>query len=197
MPGSFRNRCVSRSPSAFVEIPDTIGLRMLVHDRRRDRPVLVEVDLQRRAAAIGRVDVEVVFDELCIVDVKAVADAADRVIPSSGSVTDVAAIGRARRRRCRCNRHRAGRKRLARNAILSATGRLIMPSSLPPTPPCATVLISRIDPAVGHSKLRLVGDDADRARFARCAVQACPAGRRGSRSGRCRRCGRRAFRRSS
>ena len=139
--GSSRKRCVSRSPRSASMKKTPLVFEFWCMICRRDGPIVVEVDLQRGAAAVSPVGVEIVFDELGIVDVDAVAHAADGSRRRS-STDRIAAIGRARRRRCRCSRRRAGRKRLPRNAILSAIGRLIMPSRLPPMPPCATVLSS-------------------------------------------------------
>ena len=97
-------------------------------------------------------------------------DAADR------SVTVVVVDRRRRnrcacRRRCRCSRRRAGRRRRRGTRCAWPIGRLIMPSSLPPMPPWATVLSSPSTRPSVTSKLGLVGDDADRAGFARRAVE--------------------------
>ena len=48
--------------------PKVPWLRVLVHDGRRDRPIVVEVDLQRGAAAADLGVVVILLDEGAVVD---------------------------------------------------------------------------------------------------------------------------------
>ena len=62
-----------------------------MHDLGRERPIIIQVDLEGGSAAIRPVGVEVVLDELRVVDLEAVANAADRIVVFVED--DVAAIG--------------------------------------------------------------------------------------------------------
>src|SRR6476661_2715371 len=71
-------------------IPDTLGLGVLVHDRRSDSPIVVEIYLESCAAAPDLLRVEVVLDERRVVRVEAVAHAPDDV--ACGVADGIAAI---------------------------------------------------------------------------------------------------------
>ena len=152
----------------------------LVQDGRRHRPFVVEIDLQRGAAAIGLDVVIVLLDEGIVVD----GDPARlwQEAARSRDIVDEAGIAFVEsddaQRRPIVDRGIDHPLQLAADA----------------TRPNAVHLA--VDAAVEARMIGLVGDDADRARFGRCTVQRAPAAPRGFRSARRRRYARPACRRS-
>ena len=70
---------------AGVETGTAVSAHVLGDDARRDRPVLVEVDAQRRTHAVGVRIVVILFDAIAVVD----GDARGRERPASEHIIDV------------------------------------------------------------------------------------------------------------
>ena len=133
----------------------TVALGLLVHDLRGYRPVAVELDLERGAAAVDIGVVVVLLDERGVVD--ADAGARGQEAAGAGDVVDGAGIALVPADHAQ---RRGGRQRQVDHAFELAAD---------------AALVDGVDLAVGGSiKARgvgRVGDDADGARFGRGAVK--------------------------
>ncbi len=160
-----------------LHVEHAVVAGILVHDRGRDRPILVEVDLERGATAIGARIVEILFDDIVIVDAEAVLDAADcdrvtgfglgirigfgdrvaAIGPRPGHIVDETRI--ALIKSAGAERH-AVADRQVDHAFQAAAHAAVR-----------DLVDLAVDAPAGDAQFGLVGDDADGAGLARRAIQ--------------------------
>ena len=137
---------------------DAVGLEILVHHRRGDGPVFVQVDLERCAAAIDPLVVEVLFLKPAVVD-RDVGDRAceDVIAAAPEHIVDVARVllveGDPAEGDIVADRKVDHSVELAADAAMR------------------DLVDLSVEAARGHPELGLVGDDADGAGLARGAVE--------------------------
>ena len=139
---------------------DSVRVRLLIHERRLSGPIIVEVDLQRSAAAVNILIVEILLLEPGVGDGQrgdAEGDCRRVIGPAAEDVVDVAGVPLIESHAAESDARRDWQVDHAFE--LAADAAVIDRVNL------------AVDPAGGDSQLWLVGDDADRAGFARGAVE--------------------------
>src|SRR5205809_656877 len=149
-------------------------MTVLVHDRRSDGPVVVEIDLQRRADTPGLVDVEILLHELGVLEMETVAHT-----PDGDFLRRILGIG---------SENRISAQRMLTEDIVDVASVMLVESGTAEgdvggdrqvehalQAAAYSAMVNRVEFGVHSpsrdSELRLVGDDADRAGFARGAVK--------------------------